>query len=359
MLRIKIFLTAILITLGFQACVHKQEKPFLDMPKVDKRTELLSIVFRLAERPEYSSKEFKLYTDRIERHFEEYKNHELIQFTKSIMDENEIGYDAVMLMAIHLDNNMKMLPDVKDIWHDLRWSKDNAEKFVSLLQKFYHDTNFDKFFKDNADLYTEAIKRYAPVYERLDLDWYRNFYGGEPTEPLLIILAPGNWVHSYGPHLEHIDGSKTIHSILGVWLFDDAGMPVFATDDYFPILLHEFIHSFVNTISEKHEDAFRESGEKLFSAVQNEMIGQSYPSWEAMVNEALVRASIVKYMKDHNFGASEIENEIKSQKERGFFWVEKLIEELENYDKQRNKYPALDSFMPQLVEPYKTWTDGI
>ena len=70
----KIFIIIILVTLNFQACA--QEKVLLEKPKVDEKIELLSIVFRLAEKQEYSNKNFKLYDDKIEQYFEKYKNHE-------------------------------------------------------------------------------------------------------------------------------------------------------------------------------------------------------------------------------------------------------------------------------------------
>ena len=64
---------AVFVAFNFQA--YAQEKVNLEKPAVEKNTELLSIVFRLAGRQEYSSKQFKLYTDRIDQHFEQYKNH--------------------------------------------------------------------------------------------------------------------------------------------------------------------------------------------------------------------------------------------------------------------------------------------
>ena len=82
-------LIAILIAFSLQACA--QEKVVLEKPTVDKKVELLSIVFRLAEKQEYSDKWLKPYVGRIEQYFEKYKNHELIQFTKSIISENGLG----------------------------------------------------------------------------------------------------------------------------------------------------------------------------------------------------------------------------------------------------------------------------
>ena len=46
--------------------VKAQTDSMLIRPTVDKRVELLSIVFRLTGNPEYSKNDFKLYTDRIE-----------------------------------------------------------------------------------------------------------------------------------------------------------------------------------------------------------------------------------------------------------------------------------------------------
>lgn len=51
--------TSLLILLLLSTTVFAQENCFLDKPKVDKRVELLSIVFRLAGSEEYSSTRYK------------------------------------------------------------------------------------------------------------------------------------------------------------------------------------------------------------------------------------------------------------------------------------------------------------
>ena len=56
-------------------------------------------------------------------------------------------------------------------------------------------------------------------------------------------------------------------------------------------------------------------------------------SWETMIKESLVRAAVIKYMKDHQFDKKQIENEAKEQVWRKFLWINELTEELENYDK--------------------------
>ncbi|MFC3354953.1 DUF4932 domain-containing protein [Sphingobacterium zeae] len=59
--------------------------------------------------------------------------------------------------------------------------------------------------------------------------------------------------------------------------------------------------------------------------MKEKMNRQAYGSWQTMLNEALVRAAVIKYQKDHNFSAEEISKETNGQLDRGFLWIEKLV----------------------------------
>ena len=351
-------LVVIFVALSIQT--YAQERVVLEKPTVDRRTELLSIVFRFAGRPEYSSKDFKLYYENIERHFEKFKNHELIQFTKSIMGKNFLQYNAPMSMAINLDDEFNLLTDVRGVWQYTGWTQEDAKKFVLLLQQFAKDTEFDKFFNDNADLYAEAIRRYIPVYERVDINWYRTFFGKEINETLSIIICLGNGSANYADALYFSNGSRIVYVLMGASESDSIGFPEFNVREVLPVLLHEFIHEFAPQLFGNTKDhPLRESGEKLFSVVKDEMTLNAYTTWTSMFNEAIVEASVIKYMKDNRFEQSEIERQIKLNKIKGCLWIEEFVDELESYDRQRNQYPTLDSYMPRLIEAHKIWADNI
>ena len=96
-----------------------------------------------------------------------------------------------------------------------------------------------------------------------------------------------------------------------------------------------------------------------FSVVKDVMTKQAYGSWKIMMYEALVRAAVIKYMKDHDFDQRMIEGITNWEKECGFYWIEELVKELERFDKQHDQYPTLESYMPKLVEAYKTWVDYV
>lgn len=62
---------------------------------VDERIELTSIVFRIAEIPEYMNNNVPDYALSIDRWFQPYKNHPFIAFIKKMRTQNRIKYAAV------------------------------------------------------------------------------------------------------------------------------------------------------------------------------------------------------------------------------------------------------------------------
>lgn len=353
----------ILFTLFLFICANSfsQQSNILDKPKVDERVELLSIVFRLADAKEYNSKRFKLYSDKIEKHFDKYKNHDLITFVKQIREENGIGYDAVMKMAIHLGTAPKFKPlvDITDSIPDIRWGKNNSEKFIKLLTAFYKEAHCKEFFKNNSQLYASVSNKFLPVFENIDLNWYKSFYGKEPKEKFIIVNGLGNGGGNYGPDIVFKNGTREVYAIMGTWSVDSLGMAKFGLNDYFPILLHEFNHSFVNDLIEKNIKKFEFNGEKIYAVVGKQMQNQAYGDYKSMLSEALVRAAVIKYMKDHNFKKEEIEDEIQDNLNNGFLWIKELENELENYSKQRDQYPTLESYIPNIVVAYNDYAKNI
>jgi len=344
----------VLIILSQQS--FAQERQHIIAPKVDLRVELLSVVFRLAGNKEYNSTKFKLYNDRIESHFNKYKNHETIEFAKELKEKKDILYDAVVSMAVILDDNLNPLIDFSTTLPEIRWSKDDANKFIRLLKKFYKEAECEEFFRANEELFKEIANRFSPVYKTLDLNWFQSFYGIKADENFTIIISPGCGDHSYGPSYTLPNAKKEVFAIMGTWKVDESGMPVYDKDDYLPTILHEFSHSFVNPQLAKHKEAFEESGKEIYKAVEYEMSRQqAYGNWQIMLNEALVRASVIKYFIDHSAPESEIQKMMTNESNNGFIWIKGLVDEIKKYDTQRNIYPTLESYMPVLSDAYKTF----
>lgn len=348
-----------LIILICNSYMIAQNSNIIEKPTVDERVELLSIVFRLAESHEYSAENFKLYTDKINEHYSHFKDHKLINFVKEIRKKNGVSYDAVMKMAVHLDDELNPIVPFNDKIPEKRWGKENAYKFVELLKEFYADSNSEEFFENNKDLYSAASLKFLPVYENLDLAWYKNFYGKDPNEQFIIINGLGNGGGNFGPSVNLPDGRKNVYAVMGVWNTDSNGMVEFPVENYFPTLLHEFNHSFVNDMLDKNMKAFEVNAKKIYEVVEMEMRNGAYNSWETMINEALVRAAVIKYMKDHDFSEKRIALETMEQVNRGFIWIEDLVAEIENYDQNRDEFSTLEDYIPHLVVSYSTFAENI
>lgn len=348
----------LLLFLTFNSYGQKSE--ILAEPKVDERVELLSIIFRLADSREYSSNRFPKYVENIEKHFKPYKNHELIKYVKKKLRKKGIGYDAVMHMAISLTDKypfQAIVPFTKEIPEE-RWGKKKANKFLHLLNKFYLDANCEKFFEDNQPLYKTASGNFKKVYDELDVNWYQEFYGQKPKGEFRIVNGLGNGGGNYGPSIS-INGKEFIYAIMGTWSVDSLSIPQYKVDDYFPTLLHEFNHSFVNHVVEKYHTELSKSGQLIFGVLKDKMESQAYGSWQTMYAEAVVRAGVIKYLKDHNYPNEFIETELNDEINRGFLWTDKLVQELERYGQNREVFPTLESFMPELVKFFDKIADNM
>jgi hypothetical protein len=227
------------------------------------------------------------------------------------------------------------------------------------LKKFYKDAQCKQFFESNDSLYAEISKRFLPVYESLDVNWYSSFYGKEPAETFVIVNAPAAGGNNYGPSIHLPDGERKVYAIMGTWEVDDSGMAIFRKDAYFPTLIHEFNHSFVNSLIYKNDGAFKNNGKRIFGKVKEKMYIQHYANWETVLCEALVRAAVIRYMQDQHFDRDIIQNEVRRQVETGFLWIEKLVGELQKYSDNRTVYPTLESYMPELIKTYDGYADFV
>ncbi|HNX96195.1 MAG TPA: DUF4932 domain-containing protein [Candidatus Aminicenantes bacterium] len=323
-------------------------------PTIDPRVELVSIVFRLAGVPEYNQDNFKIYTDAIRAHFDKYKGHPCVAFAKKMWEENGVGFNAPMDLAIHVSPAPAFTPLVEfdDKIPEYRWGKKNAGDFLGLLRSFYADAHCEEFFAQNAPLYKTVLERFRVVYDAVDTRWYREFYGTAPTGKFVIIVGIGNGGCNYGSKIVHPDGREDVYATMGTWTVDEGGLPVYTHGYYLSTLIHEFNHSFINRLNEKHYGELKASGSAVFEPVGSLMSEQAYPTPLHALNEALVRAAVVRYIARHNADPGKAESEMRAQLSNGFIWIDGLVAKLEYYEQHRDRYPTLESFMPEIAGFY-------
>ena len=322
-------------------------------PRVDPRVELLSIVSRLAGYQEYSNCVIPRYVADIDSAFAPYKNHPAIEYARGLRTHRQVAYDAVMSLAIHLSPppELKPLVPFTDSIPDPRFNADNAENFTNLLRDFYRDAHFAAFFEAHRDLYSISQTRFEAVTARMDFNWFKAYYGTMPVGTFHVIIGLNNGHGNYGPKLTLPDGREEPYAIIGCGQTDSLGLPDF-TDEWLSLLVHEFTHSFVNPVVDKHYASFESAAEKVFAPVADQLRESAYGSASTMVCESLVRAGVILFMRDHGTDSAATRWSTIYQQLIGFVWMDALCDTLSAYHRQRDHYPTFDSYMPVIAAFY-------
>lgn len=337
--------------------------PAADSPRtvdvrIDPRVELMSIIFRLAGNPEYNQGRFTMYLKAIDERFGPHREHPLFPYVRNLRATRGVSYDAVMSMAAHLkdpEQLEELIPfDAPGIALDARWKPDEGREFLRLARDFAATSDFKGFMAEHSGMHAMIEARMkAMLAEHADFAWFDAFFGGRPTATFTLIPAPVNGGQNYGPRVVYENGQEEFFAMIGVWQFDADGLPVFDAR-VLPTVIHEFAHSFVNDCVAKHAEALKPAGTVIFPKVEQGMRRQAYGNWRTMINESLVRASVIRYILAHD-GRPAADRAIAGEMQRSFLWMPGLVELLGEYEADRAAYPTLDSFMPRVA----TFFDGV
>lgn len=318
--------------------------------KVDERCELLSTVFRLAGAEEYVTQEIPVYVDSLDKYFESYKNHEMIEYGKMYREKYGIGYDAPMSLAVHLqiiDGKISLIPNVKENSLDSRWNKNYLPRFIELLNDFYTTTKFHDFFVSQSELIEKVENTATGYFKKVDMEWYKNFYGEVPEGDFNLIISLSNGNGNYGPKVEYLDNKEDLYSIITCSI-DSLNNPYFNDQWSLDLVIHEFCHSFCNHLISHNYDKMKKKADKFYEVKQDLLNSQAYGNSQTMLYEILVRASVIKYMADHY--PKNLEKYFSKERANGFIWIEELYNSLLEYEQNRDKYPTLKSYMPEIVK---------
>ena len=343
----KRILSSVVFTIIICICAQAQAPK----PVVDERIELLSIVFRLAGSKEYVNKGVKTYDEMIDSLFTPFKKHDLIKYAIRVHRINSISYDAVMSFAINIEINDGKIDFRKNLSSglDRRWTKKTAAQFLEYLNDFYTKSKFHEFYLSQKPLYLMAEERFTPLLDNVDFAWFEKFYGKKMGGNFHLILSMCNGTGNYGPSVIHNDGREDPYSIMGLWQVDKQGNPAYPSR-VVETVIHEYNHPYSNPLIDEFYPQIEKAVKPFYKKVEQKLKQQAYGSPETMMRETLVRASVIKYFIEKSTEDEIIRNAIISEQSKGFLFVDTLVQALSDYGKQRDKYPSLRDFMPEIVK---------
>ncbi len=327
---------------------------------VDPRIELLAVIQSLTDylgfrnMPVLTQLDFG-YKNEIAAVFGQYVDHPAPRRFHE-MSPKGFWYTHPIRAVLHLSNPPELSQDVPfdDFAFMTAGGEDNLNDFVEKVRAFARETNFSEFYNSHIGIYETMVVNYRNKMKRAYVDDLEDYYGFKQGS-YTIILAPLFHRGGFGPSIQKPDGMIDSYYIGGPrQIVND--MPDYGEEKGMRYLFwHEFSHSFVNHLTDKNIAAFRvpctillkdsnEGSVENFEGNEDLMISD----W---VSEHIVRGVTSRLSYIH-LGKETGDERVKFEISQGFDYVAEITACLEKYDRNRDKYPTLEEFYPEIASVF-------
>ena len=319
--------------------------------KVDPRFELTSIVFRLVGAQEYSQCGIPSYAADIDEYFADYAEHPVVSFARQIRAIHSIGYNAVSGTADWLvieDGHVKLSPEYvfkEAAKADSRWTPSLLRRYVKLLDDFYRETDFQKFYDNHAELYRYAESQLDNLMAEVDPEWFVSFYGKEFGDPDIFIgmcNGPSNYALVSGSR-------KSGYGIVVGCNSDNNGRPAY-NPLFLTIILHELGHNFSNPLSEQYWPEMEVAADIIYPHVAEIMAMQAYADARIVTGEWFNNLCVAMCYRE--MGSPYYDYVVNGYQASGYVWMRRAVEFMDEFYADRERYPHISDFMPRIVEFY-------
>ena len=280
---------------------------------VDERFELVSLVFRLAGRQEYSE-EITAYQKEISETFAGFRNHPIVHFAKTL----PLGYDAVFRFAVHMikeDGQFAFIEDIDSLVDDGRWTKETANIFIDYLNDFYVETDYAGFYNSRLPFFEKETEKFIRLaYSYIDLSWFDTYVD---SNSLRCIYTPSATKSNYAA----VVNQKYVYC--GV-----AGAG--------GVIVHEFCHSFSNPLARKwyeENEVFRQWCDESVKWMRDRF----YADALIVVGEYVTRAYHCLYNLEHGYfeQRNALSQHFKMERSYGFRYFEDVFNMVVAFENER------------------------
>lgn len=273
----------------------------------------------------------------------------------SLRKANGVSFDSPMTFAIHLRKEGNEFFLVNDsVAPEKRWNGVDLKKATATISDFYNKSGFPSFFERHKPFYEKMCSLFdTHVISKFNQGWYEQFYGIPPTERFEVVLGFTNGGGNYGPSCQLSGKPRNVYAIIG-YVLDNDKEPYYSSNPelYLSTLVHEFNHSFVNPLAD--DSRFTRQMEKAGRAIvpysEKVMRSNAYSTWQNIVNESIVRATVIMYLIDNGVAENKIRQGIIDEMSVGFYWIPQLVKCLQYYSLHRSKYPTIDLYYTKIID---------
>jgi len=296
---------------------------------VDKRIELLAVIQTITQYWDnlalkfFNKKLFKCkYKENIDNYFNKYKEHETVKLFCELSN-NVQDFSAFINLVLCYSNppNFDNIANIESNINCLIKQNIPYNEFISEINRFYEDTNFEYFFENNKSEYEVLINDYM---NKNDLKKYVNIvdeYLGSNTNNFTIAIS-ALLMGNFG--IKILTNESITYNYLVISPFDyKENKYIFGSKfSIVELLWHEISHLTINDLTKNYIDQFDIS----CKIISNDFIKHFYTDIETIVNEYIIRAITIRLL-EINYGEITVENLIQDNIQKGF----KEIESVKNF----------------------------
>lgn len=302
--------------------------------RIDGRTELMAIILALSQCNEYAEEHFVLelednYRKDIKKHFLGFKNHKAICLAKELGQKEEgFCYDTPIRLAFELNEDYSYSGGLSGFYSNELDNLELAKDFLFAVENFAKETNFDNFYKKHKVYYDEKLLQLVDVFSgNIFKKHLVTFLKRHLSEHFAINIIPTLINSNHG-----FEVSGIFYANLGLPCEDFKTIAPF-NGGYAHIIIHEFLHPFVNPLSEK---LYYKHKETLLSNIKIEELPKGYQNKLSFINDTIVRALTIR-LREH-ISPINTKKFLTLEKSWGFVYVEKIYNEILHYENQNNSW---------------------
>lgn len=281
----------------------------------------------------------------VKSYFEPYKDHSFIKGMGKYVEEayGDISFKILIPLTTYCYGNEL---------------EGEFEGFLGELKQFYKDTKAEHFFRKQEG-YNKKIKEgIEKDFQEKDLNSYiqamEGYVGNKESYYPETKVGYGILTSLYRPNgasFYSIDKENAMEFICFTGISEESIQEeVFSTEVMVENAIHEYLHMYINSGVERQESLIQSlvSDKKVTDYVGS--LYQNMP-WNRVVDENIVRAVETRiYAQVLDNGHKAYEQILKKEIEwGGFKKVGKLYKTLKDYEENRDKYPIIDDYMPELI----------
>lgn len=320
--------------------------------RVDEKFELTSITFSLAGVPEYCQSKVPEYWDDVKKHFGPYSYTSQINFVRELNQIYGIGSIAVSYLTYFIeirgDGIICLSQDYDSSKLQYGWTEQLVNGYVHHLNIFYNTTGFHDFFLKHTELYKKAENAANKIIFSLKQTWFDNFFAPTYTSipDIDIVLSMINGPHNY---------AVTSTIVIGV-SFDNDNQFSLQTDTE-SIIIHELCHHYANNVFKENWNDFKQSAELIYPHISEQMKKIGYNNCYTVFLEWFTDVCKLQYL-------YEVQNpyfaaQLSFSERQGFIWMRRTQDFMENFHRNRTRFPYISDYIPQLTRFLKYTSQNI